>query len=123
MLFACTRQNASTGETETNTATKAALGGAIAGALAGTATGKKNGAVFGALGGENELQLIMSQGIGFKSAEYNLTGSIFSSLDGVAKVLNEYRKSSLVVSGHTDSIGAAEGNMTLSERRAGVIFV
>lgn len=151
MLFACTRQNASTGETETNTATKAALGGAIAGALAGAATGKKNGAVFGALGGaaigggvgyyfdqqeaalrkelvdsgvqvkrvgENELQLIMSQGIGFKSAGYNLTGSIFSSLDGVAKVLNEYPKSSLVVSGHTDSIGAAEGNMTLSERRA-----
>ena len=151
LLFACTRQNASTGEAETNTATKAALGGAIAGALAGAATGKKNGAVFGALGGaaigggvgyyfdqqeaalrkelvdsgvqvkrvgENELQLIMSQGIGFESAGYNLTSSIFPSLNSVAKVLNEYPKSSLVVSGHTDSIGPAEDNMTLSERRA-----
>lgn len=50
-LTGCARQNATTGEEETNTATKGALGGAIAGALIGASTGKKNGAVYGALGG------------------------------------------------------------------------
>lgn len=150
-MASCTRQNATTGEAETNTATKAALGGAVVGALAGAATGKKNGAVFGALGGaaigggvgyyfdkqeaalrkeltdsgvqvkrvgENELQLIMAKGIGFDTAGYQLSRSIYSSLDGVAKVLNEYPKSSLVISGHTDSVGSAESNFTLSEQRA-----
>lgn len=68
--------------------------------------------------GEGELQLIMEKGIGFKSAGYNLTNSIYASLNGVAEVLNEYSESSLVVSGHTDSVGAANSNMTLSERRA-----
>ena len=50
-LTGCARQNATTGEQETNTATKSAIGGAIAGALIGASTGKKNAALFGALGG------------------------------------------------------------------------
>ncbi len=36
----------------------------------------------------------------------------------VAKILNEYPKSSLRIIGHTDSVGSAESNLTLSERRA-----
>ncbi|MGB5446897.1 MAG: OmpA family protein [Psychromonas sp.] len=152
LLTGCvSRQNATTGEQETNTATKGALGGAIAGAIVGAATGKKNAAVFGALGGaaigggigyyfdqqeaalreellnsgvqvkrvgENELQLLMAQGIGFDSGSYELSGSIFQTLDAVAKILNEYPKSSLRIIGHTDSVGDAESNLTLSERRA-----
>lgn len=146
-----TRQNATTGEEEMNTATKSAIGGAIAGALAGAATGRKNGALFGAVGGaaigggvgyyfdqqeaalrqellnsgvqvvrvgENELQLIMAHGIGFNTGAYNLNSGIFSTLNGVAKILNEYPKSSLVIIGHTDSVGSSESNLTLSERRA-----
>ena len=152
LLTGCvSRQNATTGEQETNTATKGALGGAIVGAIAGAATGKKNAAVFGALGGaaigggigyyfdqqeaalrdellnsgvqvkrvgENELQLIMAQGIGFDTGSYELSGSIFQTLNGVAKILNEYPKSSLRIIGHTDSVGSSESNLTLSERRA-----
>ena len=152
LLSGCvSRQNATTGEQETNTATKGALGGAIVGAIAGAATGKKNAAVFGALGGaaigggigyyfdqqeaalrdellnsgvqvkrvgENELQLIMAQGIGFDTGSYQLSGSIFQTLNGVAKILNEYPKSSLRIIGHTDSVGSSESNLTLSERRA-----
>jgi len=152
LLSGCvTRQNAATGEQETNRTTMAAVGGAIAGALAGAATGKKNGAVFGALGGaaigggigyyfdqqeaalrkelldsgvqvvrvgENELQLIMARGIGFETGSYQLSGSIFPTLNGVSKILNEYPKSSLRIIGHTDSIGSSESNLTLSERRA-----
>ncbi|MGR6781308.1 OmpA family protein [Moritella viscosa] len=150
-LSGCARQNATTGEDETNTATKSAIGGAIAGALIGAATGKKNAAIYGAVGGaaigggigyyfdrqeealrqeltgsgvqvkrvgENELQLIMAKGIGFKTAGYNLSGDIHSSLNSVAKILNEYPKSSLRIVGHTDSIGSAESNLTLSEERA-----
>lgn len=152
LLTGCvTRQNATTGEQETNTATIAALGGAVAGALAGAATGKKNGAILGAVGGaaigggigyyfdqqeaalrkellnsgvqvkrvgENELQLLMAQGIGFKTASYSLSADILPSLNAVAKVLNEYPKSSLRIIGHTDSVGNSESNLTLSERRA-----
>jgi outer membrane protein OmpA-like peptidoglycan-associated protein len=152
LLTGCvTRQNATTGEEEMNTASKAALGGAVAGAIAGAATGKKNAALFGALGGaaigggigyyfdqqeaalrkelldsgvqvkrvgENELQLIMAHGIGFETGSYQLSNSIYSTLNGVAKVLNEYPKSSLIIAGHTDSVGSAESNLTLSERRA-----
>lgn len=68
--------------------------------------------------GENELQLIMAKGIGFQTAGYNLSSSIYPSLNGVAKVLNEYSESSLRIAGHTDSVGSAESNLTLSERRA-----
>lgn len=152
LLTGCvTRQNATTGEQETNAAAIGALGGAVAGALAGAATGKKNGAIIGAVGGaaigggigyyfdqqeaalrkelldsgvqvkrvsENELQLIMAHGIGFDTGSYQLSTSIFSTLNGVAKVLNEYPKSSLRIIGHTDSVGGSESNLTLSERRA-----
>lgn len=46
------RQNATTGESETNSATKGAIIGAIAGAATGLATGKKGkGALIGAAGG------------------------------------------------------------------------
>ena len=68
--------------------------------------------------GENELQLIMARGIGFETGSYNLSASIFSTLNGVAKILNEYPKSSLLIIGHTDSVGSSESNLTLSERRA-----
>ena len=151
LTWCVARQNATTGEEETNRAAIGAIGGAIAGALAGAATGKKNGAVFGALGGaaigggagyyfeqqeaalrdellnsgvqvrrvgENELQLIMARGIGFETGSYQLSGSILSTLNGVAKILNEYPKSSLIIMGHTDSVGSSESNLTLSERRA-----
>ena len=68
--------------------------------------------------GENELQLIMARGIGFETGSYNLSASIFSTLNGVAKILNEYPESSLRIIGHTDSVGSSESNLTLSERRA-----
>ena len=68
--------------------------------------------------GESELQLIMAQGIGFDTGRYDLSVNIFATLNGVANILNEYAKSSLIISGHTDSVGSAESNLTLSERRA-----
>jgi outer membrane protein OmpA-like peptidoglycan-associated protein len=68
--------------------------------------------------GDNELQLIMAQGIGFETGSYNLSPSIFATLNGVANILNEYAESSLSIAGHTDSVGSDNSNLTLSERRA-----
>jgi len=39
-------------------------------------------------------------------------------LDQVADVINDYRKTAVVVQGHTDGAGSAEFSQTLSERRA-----
>ena len=39
-------------------------------------------------------------------------------LDDVAGVINEYRKTAVVIQGHTDSSGSEEQNHDLSERRA-----
>jgi len=68
--------------------------------------------------GENELQLVMQKGIGFNTGSDSLSSSIYSTLNGVATILNEYPKSSLKITGHTDSVGSSESNLTLSERRA-----
>lgn len=39
-------------------------------------------------------------------------------LDEIASVLGEYRKTAVVIQGHTDSTGSEEHNQSLSERRA-----
>ncbi len=41
-----------------------------------------------------------------------------STLDQAAGVINEYRKTAVVVQGHTDATGSEEHNLSLSERRA-----
>jgi len=150
------RQNATTGESETNSATKGALIGALSGAVIGLAAGKdakerKKYALGGLVGGgaigggagyyldqqeaalrdeltnsgvqvkrvsENELQLIMEKGIGFSSGAFNLSSSIYSTLNGVASILSEYPDSRLIITGHTDSSGSDATNQVLSEQRA-----
>ncbi|CED56985.1 OmpA family protein [Aliivibrio wodanis] len=150
------RQNATTGETETNSATKGALAGVLAGVAIGLATGddaderRKNALIGAAAGGavgagagyyfdqqeqalrnelkssgvqvervgENELKLIMDNGIGFQSSSYQLDSSIYRTLNGVARILVEYPDTALQVNGHTDSSGNETKNQTLSEQRA-----
>lgn len=48
----------------------------------------------------------------------NLNSSSRGALDDMAAVVNNYRKTALVVQGHTDSTGTEEHNQALSERRA-----
>lgn len=150
------RQNATTGEMETNSTTQGALIGAVAGAVVGLATGddakdRRKRALIGATAGgamgagvgyyfdqqeaalrqellnsgvqvkrvgENQLILVMENGIGFKSGDYNLDASIFNTLNGVARILVEYPDTSLLIDGHTDSTGSNAFNQTLSEQRA-----
>ena len=53
---------------------------------------------------------------GFDSAE--LRSEFYDVLDSVALILEEYEKTLVEISGHTDSIGDPEYNQRLSERRA-----
>lgn len=50
-----------------------------------------------------------------------LDGASRSSLEQVARVLAEYRKTAVVVQGHTDSTGTEAHNQLLSQRRADAV--
>ena len=52
----------------------------------------------------------------FDSAELKEDGK--KELDRVAKILNKYRKTMILVEGHTDKTGSNDYNQKLSERRA-----
>ena len=66
----------------------------------------------------NEIILIMPSNITFASGQSAVTQSFFSTLDGVAIVLQEYPKTLVDVVGHTDSDGDDNFNLTLSQNRA-----
>lgn len=67
--------------------------------------------------GDN-LTLVMPGNITFETAKYGIKSQFFPVLNSVAKVLEEFDKTSIVVAGHTDSQGASDYNQTLSEQRA-----
>jgi len=64
------------------------------------------------------LNLIMPGNITFATGKYDIRSEFFTVLNSVAEVLAEFDKTSITVSGHTDSTGSAELNQTLSEKRA-----
>tara|TARA_R110001583_G_scaffold22377_2_gene83954 strand:- start:10931 stop:11599 length:669 start_codon:yes stop_codon:yes gene_type:complete len=67
--------------------------------------------------GDN-INLIMPGNITFSTNSANINTNFISVLDSVALVLEEYNKTLIVVSGHTDSIGSLQNNQKLSEDRA-----
>jgi len=54
----------------------------------------------------------------FDSGSRNLSPGAMSRLDSVAATINRYPDSDVIVKGHTDSQGAEDANMRLSEDRA-----
>lgn len=70
--------------------------------------------------GDN-LRLIMPGNVTFDTDSSNIRSSFFSVLDSVVQVLKEFDKTSITIAGHTDSVGNAEYNQTLSEQRAGSV--
>ena len=60
----------------------------------------------------------MPSNITFASNGRNLNSGFYDVLDSVALVIQEYNKTTVVVSGHTDSVGSDAYNQTLSEDRA-----
>ncbi len=68
--------------------------------------------------GDDSIRLIMPGNITFKTDSADINSSFYPVLNSVAKVLNKYSNSTVLVSGHTDSTGSAEYNLNLSRERA-----
>lgn len=108
--------------------------GALAGALAGAAVGGGVGyyldvqaaelrAELASTGvqvieTEDSIRLVMPGNITFKTDSADINSSFYPVLNSVAKVLNKYSNSTVMVSGHTDSTGSADYNLDLSKNRA-----
>jgi outer membrane protein OmpA-like peptidoglycan-associated protein len=66
----------------------------------------------------NSLSLIISGGDSFASNSALLRPEMKGVLNTIARVLEEYRDTRIIISGHTDDAGEADYNQRLSERRA-----
>lgn len=109
---------------------KAILTGAALGAAAGGGIGfymdKQEKALRDKLAGSgvqvqregDNLRLIMPGNITFQTDSAQIRGNFYDVLDSVALVLKEFKDTSILVAGHTDSVGNDSYNQTLSERRA-----
>lgn len=69
----------------------------------------------------DKINLIMPGNITFATSSSNINTNFTGVLNSVALVLEEYNKTLIVVSGHTDSSGSAQYNQKLSEDRAGSV--
>lgn len=66
----------------------------------------------------NNINLIMPGNITFATNGRNLNSNFYSVLDSVVLVVQEFKKTTIVVSGYTDSVGSNSYNQKLSEDRA-----
>jgi outer membrane protein OmpA-like peptidoglycan-associated protein len=69
----------------------------------------------------DEITLNMPSNITFAFGSADLDSRFFAVLNSVAKVLTKYKETLVEIAGHTDSVGSAESNQTLSERRANAV--
>ncbi|HEX2122451.1 MAG TPA: OmpA family protein [Thermoanaerobaculia bacterium] len=114
-------------------------GNAKRGAVVGGVVGAATGAVVGAMmdrqerklrqiegidvtrTDEDELRVTVRNEILFDFDSASLRSSSRDELREMAQVFNEYRDTTIVVQGHTDSKGTAAYNQRLSERRADAV--
>ncbi|MCG8312045.1 MAG: OmpA family protein [Pseudomonadales bacterium] len=135
-----------TGEQKVSKAAIGAVAGAVVGAAVSSKKDRKKGALIGAaVGGgtgyyfdrqeqilrqklqntgvsvtrtQDGIKLNMPGHVSFPTNEYAILSSFYDVLDSVALVFEEFEKTRIKVSGHTDSQGSDSYNQTLSERRA-----
>jgi len=69
----------------------------------------------------DSIRLIMPGNITFKTDSADINSSFYATLNSVAKVLNKYSNSTVMVSGFTDNTGSVEYNQTLSKSRAAAV--
>jgi outer membrane protein OmpA-like peptidoglycan-associated protein len=64
------------------------------------------------------IRVIFDSGILFSTGSATITSTSRDNIEKLARILNRYHDTSLVIEGHTDDIGSEESNQSLSERRA-----
>ena len=70
--------------------------------------------------GDN-INLLLPGNITFPTGKSTLNASFYSVLNSVALVLEEYNKTLIIISGHTDSTGSTAINQQLSNNRAAAV--
>ena len=69
----------------------------------------------------DHIRLVMPGDITFISGQYTIQSHFYEIMGSVAKVIDEYDKTTVEVSGHTDSTGSTALNQKLSEQRANAV--
>lgn len=64
------------------------------------------------------IKITFNSGLMFDFDSYNLTMGTQSNLTDLARTLNKYDDTNVLIEGHTDTKGSDEYNMTLSEKRS-----
>jgi outer membrane protein OmpA-like peptidoglycan-associated protein len=113
-----------------------AAGNTAVGAIAGAAIGGTAGYLIGRYmdkqaaelkkdleGAEVErvgegIKITFHQGIQFATNSSEVTATSKTNLQDLARVLNKYDDTNILIEGHTDSTGKYDYNMTLSDKRA-----
>ncbi|MGB5216877.1 MAG: OmpA family protein [Smithella sp.] len=69
----------------------------------------------------NMLAVTFKGDVTFDTGSSEVRPGLYSEINRVAAVLNQYPETFIRVEGHTDSVGTAEYNMNLSQRRANAV--
>ena len=64
------------------------------------------------------IRVIFDSGILFSTGSSTITATSRSNIEQLARILNRYNDTNIVIEGHTDNIGSESTNQLLSERRA-----
>ena len=64
------------------------------------------------------IKITFDSGLMFNFDSYTLTPGTKDNLTGLAKTLNKYEDTDILIEGHTDQTGKEDYNMTLSQQRA-----
>lgn len=67
--------------------------------------------------GDN-LTLVMPGNVTFATDSASISGNFYGTLNNLAQSFKQYDQNTIEIIGHTDSTGAYQHNMTLSQRRA-----
>lgn len=69
----------------------------------------------------NNINLAIPEAITFDKGQYAIKSSSYSALNQVARTLNEYNQTQVVVNGYASVEGSAAFNQTLSQNRANAV--